>query len=189
MDDNELDAFLTRSRVNRRHSRGNEPDVLLAALLARTTTDPETGCWLWGGGTDDKGYGRIGVDGASRLVHRIGYSLLGREPLDDELVIDHLCRVRNCWNPVHLEQCSQRENVQRSIPYLRAAKTGTHCKRGHEYTFENVHLYTNPAGTVERHCRECMRLRKQKRKQASIRKLAASAICLLQHDTNQRSAR
>ena len=66
----------------------------------------------------------ISVNGRGRSVHRVAYSLLGPEPLDDELELDHCrrrgCRYRNCWNPAHLEQVSQAMfEIAQSVGYTR----------------------------------------------------------------------
>lgn len=112
------------------------------------------GCWLWGGFTEPKGYGRFQVGGAARLAHRISYELhVG--PIPDGLVLDHLCRVRNCVNPEHLEPVTSRENTLRGETPAAANVTKTHCLRGHEFTAENTRA-TLKGG---RSCRACERWR------------------------------
>lgn len=68
-----------------------------------------TPCWVWGGGLGDGGYGRASTGLAHRAVWR---SLRG--PIADGLQLDHLCRVRECVNPDHLEPVTGKENVRRS---------------------------------------------------------------------------
>lgn len=69
-------------------------------------------CWCWTGHCNAKGYGKIFVDGKSRDVHSLAYELwVG--PRTPGLSIDHLCRVRSCFNPEHLEEVTIRENVLR----------------------------------------------------------------------------
>jgi hypothetical protein len=72
-------------------------------------------------------------------------------PIPDGLHLDHLCKVRNCVRPSHLEAVTPRENVMRSdgVASLNARKT--HCKRGHPFSGRN--LYVRPNG--ERACRKC----------------------------------
>ncbi len=102
--------------------------------------DPSGGCWLWTASKSAGGYGKLGVGGRTVDAHRVVYELLvGPIPADREL--DHLCRVRNCVNPMHLEAVTRRENVRRSwtpelLQQRRAAQT--HCKHGHEWTPENT---------------------------------------------------
>lgn len=76
------------------------------------------GCWLWRGAVSGTGYGRIKDDKQLFAVHRFAYELLvGDIPVG--LEIDHLCRVRNCVNPDHLEAVTRQVNVQRAAPYRR----------------------------------------------------------------------
>ena len=103
-------------------------------------------CWLWTGVTS-KGYGLMGAGGRKYRVHRFAYELLVG-PIPDGLVLDHLCRVRNCVNPAHLEPVTDLENILRGE---RASKT--HCIHGHEFTPENTSR--NAAG--HRDCLTCKR--------------------------------
>lgn len=86
-------------------------------------------------------------------AHRVAYELT-RGPIPAGMEIDHLCRVRSCVNPDHLEAVTRGENLRRG-----RGKTGaqTHCKRGHELTPENTYRYVNRRGYVCRHCRQCRR--------------------------------
>lgn len=104
----------------------------------------DAGCWLWTGALNSRGYGCVGRDGRRFLTHRYAYeALVGTIP--EGLTIDHLCGVKACCNPEHLEPVSGAENTRRARALL------THCPRGHEYTAENT--YRNGAG--HRYCREC----------------------------------
>lgn len=132
-------------------------DDVLARLRARTTTT-ET-CWLWDGATNSKGYGRISVDGRMRRVHRVGYAILGDEPLDPELVLHHTCRNRRCWRPDHLTQVPSRTNTLLGDgPTARHARART-CPQGHPYTRENTRHARG-----RRHCRTCDRHRSQRKR-------------------------
>src|SRR6478735_7740709 len=66
--------------------------------------------------------------------------------------VDHVCRTRNCVNPLHLEAVPIAENRRRKIGHV---KLKSRCPRGHPYRGRN--LYVNPR-TGKRHCRECMRV-------------------------------
>lgn len=76
----------------------------------KVSPEPNTGCWLWTGNTQNNGYGQLWPH---RLVHRFAYELL-RGPIAPGLVIDHLCRVRSCCNPDHLDACEPKVNSRRS---------------------------------------------------------------------------
>lgn len=131
-------------------------------------TAAESGCWIWNGGQDGKGYGFFQYAGHHRRAHRVAYELLvGTIP--DGLVLDHLCRVRNCVNPAHLEPVTSRENTLRgeTLPALNLAKT--HCVAGHEYATDTT--YVNPEG--HRICRIC---RREYQSQYHARKRSAALL-------------
>lgn len=111
-------------------------------------------CWLYAGYVNPHGYARTGNTFAHRAMYE---AVIG--PIPEGLVIDHLCRVRHCINPAHLESVTSRENTQRGYK-----KNKTHCVHGHEYTIENT--VTDKIG--RRNCRECkkgwLRVSYQKRK-------------------------
>ena len=122
---------------------------------------PMSGCWLWTGMLNGNGYGlkrRGGRGTGHHVVHRFAFqALVGPVPAD--LDLDHLCRVRCCCNPAHLEPVSRRENILRGIgPQVISARMRqrTYCHKGHPYSEENTWL--NPT-TKKRECRECNRAR------------------------------
>jgi hypothetical protein len=114
--------------------------------------EPNTGCWLWLGTTFPLGYANVRFGGKSRLAHRVMYELVNG-PIPDGLQLDHLCRVRSCINPAHLQPVTARENTRRS-PVANAAKNGrkTACLYGHQFTEENTGWWRK-----KRYCRECKR--------------------------------
>lgn len=97
-------------------------------------------CWLFTGATNKKGYGNIrftrqGV-GYSMLTHRLSYTL-NKGPIPEGLELDHLCTVRSCFNPDHLEATTHLMNVSRGKAGSHNALK-THCIRGHEYSEDNT---------------------------------------------------
>lgn len=111
------------------------------------------GCWLWLGFLK-RGYGVVRRDGRKWAAHRFFYELLVG-PIPDGLVIDHLCRVRNCVNPQHLEPVTNAENLARGEgPNAKALRDNT-CIRGHEFTPENT--YYRPSRPRVRICKSCQR--------------------------------
>ena len=85
---------------------------IVARVFQRVLVDRKTGCWLWQGELNRNGYGRVWFMGVRYMVHRIVWTVL-RGPIEDGLVLDHLCRNRACCNPDHLEPVTVRENTLR----------------------------------------------------------------------------
>ena len=125
---------------------------LPARFRAKFVVNPETNCWEWTS-TVHRGYGRFHVNRKSRIAHRYVYEILVG-PIPDGLTIDHLCRVRCCVLPDHLEVVTGRINTLRGFgpPALNARKT--HCLRGHPYDEANTYVFP---GTGWRRCRTCFR--------------------------------
>lgn len=116
--------------------------------------EPNSGCWLWTGTWGTGGYGDFRPTRSKRMerAHRTAYRLL-RGPIPEGLQLDHLCRVRCCVNPAHLEPVTSAENIRRGRTGENM-RSKTHCPQGHEYSPANT--YHDRTG--RRHCNECRRL-------------------------------
>ena len=124
---------------------------LSRALQAKIMLLPTSGCWLWTGAMHRLGYGLyMPPDRRIRRVHRHIYEIL-RGPIPKGLVLDHVCRVRNCVNPEHLRAVTQRENTMApgSLSLTKALAERTHCKHGHPLV--------RPRHDGQRRCRVCAR--------------------------------
>ena len=114
-------------------------------------------CWIWTAGLDDAGYGRYELDGWNQKAYHV---LNGHPPTG--MQVDHLCRVRSCIRPEHLEFVTPRTNTLRgNAPAARHA-VATHCPSGHPYDLFNTRW--TPEGY--RKCHECERQRSTRRRQA-----------------------
>jgi hypothetical protein len=112
-------------------------------------------CWEWTGARTPAGYGVFWTGQKVNYAHRVLYELLV-EPIPEGLHIDHLCRVRHCVRPSHLEPVTIAENNRRTGNAVK-----THCLNGHEFTPENT--YEPPKRPGQRYCRTCAAEREKKR--------------------------
>jgi hypothetical protein len=71
------------------------------------------GCWVWRRATNQGGYGQFHYGGHRFAAHRISLLIAGNPPTQNQEV-DHLCRVRACVRPDHLESVSKAENIARA---------------------------------------------------------------------------
>lgn len=126
-------------------------------------------CWFWIGTKNPDGYGQLTVSKyGTQSAHRWAYEYL-KGPIPDGLCIDHLCRLRNCVNPDHLEPVTPSENSRRGMGANFRNKMKTHCDQGHEFTPENTYLYEGVSRNKgSRKCRTC-RAQIEKRRYDRIR--------------------
>lgn len=131
-----------------RAKRALPPTPFFETVLQRITKTDS--CWLWQGALSRGGYGRVQVNGKGIPVHRYVYAAM-KGPIAPDLHLDHLCRIRHCVNPEHLEPVSGHENWSRgySPPSLNRYKKL--CKHGHDdWRFRPLRK--------SRYCGECSRL-------------------------------
>lgn len=130
-------------------------------------------CWLWTGASS-LGYGRITVNKKALILHRYVYELLAA-PIPAGLHIDHLCRQPACCNPAHLEPVTPKVNSERGL----RGELLTRCPSGHEYSGENLRLWTDSRGYTRRNCRTCAKEHAQRwREERNLRRKATWALYL-----------
>ena len=123
------------------------PERIRAKLLVEQRTDRvDTPCWVWTGTTVTGGYGSAWVAaGLGTSLHRAIYKLLvGPTPNE---TLDHLCLVKACANPDHMEPVSHQENKRRGM--LEKMPT---CACGRPYDHFKKSSYK---GNLRRVCRTC----------------------------------
>lgn len=98
-------------------------------------------CWLWTGHVNKRGYGVFSLDGRKVYVHRFSW-VAANGPIPEGLTIDHLCCVKTCVRPSHLEPVTLEENYRREVERRRA------CSKGHPRTAGS--RYANGK------CRQCV---------------------------------
>jgi hypothetical protein len=140
-----------RRPVTRIYSRGTPIERAMKHVVV-----DEAGCWIWNGSRTPAGYGNMNLgNGKYGHAHRVTYEH-HHGPIPDGLVLDHLCRVRECVNPSHLEAVTERENLRRGeSPAWRSHNSGV-CQRGHSLADARRH----PDGRVI-NCRTCRREKRE----------------------------
>lgn len=117
---------------------------------SKVSLPDEGGCMSWLASKNPFGYGQIKVGFRPVVAHRVSYALrVGTVP--EGMEIDHLCRNRVCVAPNHLEAVTHRVNMLRGKTIGAENSRKTHCKHGHEFSYENT--YMTPTGA--RQCRTC----------------------------------
>ena len=107
-------------------------------------------CWRWLGARNS-GYGIFYSNGVLVRAHRWSYErAIG--PIPEGLVLDHLCRVRECVNPWHLDPKTIAENIRAPGSLCGKKQVRTTCRRGHAY---GTTAYVNP-NNGHKTCRVCM---------------------------------
>lgn len=128
---------------------------LAESIERKYEPEPNSGCWIWKHAINrPNGYGIVWDGIKTRKAHRVLYEMfVGPIPPGKEL--DHLCRVRHCVNPKHLEPVTRRENLRRS-PLVMALT----CPSGHAYDLTLKNGW--------RRCRTCDLTKRNNRRRARI---------------------
>ena len=109
---------------------------LIDRLLKKTIPEPNSGCWLWIGGTKKEGYGQIVIrpkrPGQRRKVkstHRVSYELL-KGPIPAGMLVLHSCDMPCCINPDHLFLGTTQDNTDDMMAKGRHRSKGVVTPKG-----------------------------------------------------------
>ena len=137
-------------------------DYDLARFMRKVVVDP-SGCWLWTASTNGK-YGTFGFGHHTVYAHRVSYQhYVG--PMPEGYTIDHLCKVKLCVNPEHLEAVTYHENLRRADAWVGVSQyhrpDQTKCGAGlHDWIPANWKKHGNGVK-----CRLCHNQRNQEYKE------------------------
>lgn len=95
--------------------------------IRRVNPSYPTRCWVWTETLFGEGYGDFCFAAGNWLAHRISYELFNGVPICPGMTIDHLCNVRECVNPDHLEMVSLPENARRQRSRMDMCRSGRHA--------------------------------------------------------------
>lgn len=106
-------GYCNRHYLRARDGRPLDDPTPAARFWAKVVADP-AGCWLWTAAANTEGYGVFQTEGhRTRLAHRWAYEhMIGDIPPGLEL--DHLCSVRRCVRPDHLDPVPGAINTARA---------------------------------------------------------------------------
>jgi HNH endonuclease len=99
-------------------------------------------CWLGASKWDDgKGFKKFKFKGHTLYIHRASYECFNG-PVPDGKLVDHLCRVRGCRQPAHLEAITPKENILRGAQQAALIRGDAPCpisaKEINPHFFEQV---------------------------------------------------
>jgi len=136
--------------------------------------DLNRGCWLWLGSLNRHGYGQFHDsfrDQNNVHAFRWAYEYFNGE-ISPGLALDHLCRVRSCVNPNHLEIVTNAENNRRGFSISAQNMRKVECKHGH-------FRWGSSGRDGNRRCLDCHSINESKRQRrlAEVRIKAALGVC------------
>ena len=90
-------------------------------------------CKLWTNCLDKDGYGSFYFRKKNRRAHRVAYYIHNGD-IPSGMVIDHICKNRNCVNIEHLRMITSAENTLDNSDSVGARnKRKMFCKNGHPF--------------------------------------------------------
>lgn len=90
--------------------------------------EPNTGCFLWAGRCDSKGYGRLSSRSNHQVAHRQSFEYANGK-FDYKFHVLHTCDNPMCVNPDHLYLGDQKQNnIDRDTRGRQKTKRGTEHK-------------------------------------------------------------
>ena len=121
---------------------------------------PDGECWISGYSVGSHGYAQIGWREGDRTTmttaHRVAWWGANRQPIEPGMTIDHICRRRQCINPLHLRLLSNSANASDNGQVKTNAEVGRLCRKGHPLVAQST--------DGRAYCRQCKAERKRLRR-------------------------
>jgi hypothetical protein len=124
--------------------------------------DAKTGCWMWIGGVESHGYGRMSFNGKRYKAHQLSW-ILNRGEIPKGMCVCHHCDTPGCVNPDHLFLGTMADNMRDKVAKGRQSHKGYNnreeylekCRRVAEMkdesacTIKNIsEIFQEPQGTI-----------------------------------------
>ncbi len=126
--------------------------ITVDEYIAHKSRYDENGCLIWYGKINPQGYPELTKAQANKSGFWLVYHYMWYKHTTTRVKrpsqLDHLCRVRACIQPTHLEVVTARENLMRGNTLARRNAEKTHCPQGHPYDNVNVN--------GDRGCKRCL---------------------------------
>jgi hypothetical protein len=87
-------------------------DDMIGAFWDKVKEREGYACWEWLAGKTKKGYGKVNMNGATVLAHRLSYALYHKRTLNSLKLILHHCDNPGCVNPTHLYEGTYSDNMR-----------------------------------------------------------------------------
>lgn len=81
-------------------------------FMSKVEPDLNSGCWLWSGAVQTKGYGTCNLFGLRKATHVSVFIARGEKRKNWTNVLMHKCDTPLCVNPEHLVFGTQSENIR-----------------------------------------------------------------------------
>lgn len=108
-----MDDSCTTTRRQGSYPKGPEHHNYKQDRSAVVDTGYKTPCHIWKLAKNNYGYGLVRHGpGNMKLAHKVAYEEK-YGAVRDGMTLDHLCKVRSCINPDHLEEVTMVENIHR----------------------------------------------------------------------------
>lgn len=119
----------------------------VSKFSSRYIPEPMSGCWLWLGAVDRKGYGRARLNGRDSGAHRLSWAL-HRGEIPFGLWVLHRCDNPCCVNPEHLFLGTCQDNHDDMFAKGRAPRRDGEFASNRRFSIEDIRAIRMARGTL-----------------------------------------